>query len=167
MQNNKFPRNLIEDMFNSNVSFETIMHIPSLTASDSNNVSDQFEEFLGDAYEDWTSKSLVKQCPALESTLIQIRDNDQIIQFAGEVIQDFHRACDDLEFLILISIRIPFNFRFGQDGKYHSNSLGGAFRQQWILAKDMVDAAEIAVKRAEELHQEEESKARKEQGLEG
>lgn len=166
MQNNKFPRSLIEDMFNSNVTFETIMHIPSLTASDSQNVSDQFEEFLGDAYEDWTSKSLFKQCPALESTLIQIRDNDEIMQFAGEVIQDFYRACDDLEFLILISIRIPYNFKFDQEGKYRSNSLGGAFRQQWILAKNMIDAAEIAVKRAEDLHQEEESKARKEQGLE-
>lgn len=166
MPSNKFPRNLIEDMFNSNVTFETIMHIPSLTASDSHNVSDQFTDFLDDAYEEWTSKSLLKQCPALESTLTEIRFNDEIKQYAGDVIQDFYRACDDLEFLILISIRIPFNFRFDQDGKCCSNSLGGAFRQQWILAKDMIDAAGIAVNRAEELHKEEESKARKEQGLE-
>lgn len=167
MSNNKFPRNLIEEMFNSNVTFEKILHIPSLTASDSHNVSDQFADFLDDAYEDWTSKSLFKQCPALESTLIQIRDNDEIKHYAGEIIQDFYRACDDLEFLILISTRIPYNFKFDQEGKYRSNSLGGAFRQQWILAKNMIEAAEIAVKRAEDLHQEEELKARKEQGLEG
>lgn len=167
MSNNKFPRNLIEDMFNSNVTFEKILHIPSLTASDSQNVCDQFADFLDDAYEDWTSKSLFKQCPALESKLIQIRDNDDIKHYAGEIIHDFYHACDELEFLILISIRIPYNFKFDQEGKYRSNSLGGAFRQQWILAKNMIDAAEIAVKRAEDLHQEEELKARKEQGLEG
>jgi hypothetical protein len=101
MQNNKFPRNLIEEMFNSNVTFETILHIPSLTASDSHNVSDQFADFLDDAYEDWTSRSLLKQCPALESTLIQIRDNDEIKHYAGEIIQDFYRACDDLNSLSL------------------------------------------------------------------
>ena len=167
MQNNKFPRNLIEEIFNSNVIFEKILHVPSLTASDSHNVSDQFTDFLDDAYEDWTSKSLLKQCPALESTLAWIKVEDDIREYAGDVIQDFYRACDDLEFLILISIRIPYNFKFDQEGKYRSNSLGGAFRQQWILAKNMIDAADIAVKRAEDLHQEEELKARKEQGLEG
>lgn len=166
MQNNKFPRNLIEEIFNSNVIFEKILHVPSLTASDSHNVSDQFTDFLDDAYEDWTSKSLLKQCPALESTLAWIKVEDDIREYAGDVIQDFYRACDDLEFLILISIRIPYNFKFDQEGKYRSNSLGGAFRQQWILAKNMIDAADIAVKRAEDLHQEEELKARKEQGLE-
>ncbi len=167
MPNNKFPRNLIEEIFNSNVIFEKILHVPSLTASDSHNVSDQFTDFLDDAYEDWTSKSLLKQCPALESTLAWIKVEDDIREYAGDVIQDFYRACDDLEFLILISIRIPYNFKFDQEGKYRSNSLGGAFRQQWILAKNMIDAADIAVKRAEDLHQEEELKARKEQGLEG
>ncbi|WP_336152582.1 hypothetical protein [Acinetobacter ursingii] len=163
----KFPKNLISEMYNSNVCFEQILHIPSLTASDSHNVSDQFTEFLGDAYEDWTSKSLLKQCPALESTLGWIKVEDKIEEFASEVIQEFYRACNDLEFLILISIRIPFNFKFTEDGRYRSNSLGGAFRQQWILAKNMIDAAEIAIQRAENLHQEEELKARKEQGLEG
>lgn len=162
-----FPKKLIRDMFDSNVYFEQILHIPSLTASDAHNVSDQFIEFLGDAYEDWTSKSLFKQCPALESTLIEIRENDQIVDHARDIIQDFYHACDELEFLILISIRIPFNFRFNEDGKYRSNSLGGAFQQQWILAKNMIDAAEIAIQRAEELHQKEEQKARIEQGLEG
>lgn len=162
----KFPKNLISDMYDSNVRFEQILHIPSLTASDAQNVSDQFSEFLGDAYEDWASKSLLKQCPALEATLVQIRDNDQIEQYAQEVINDFYHACGELEFLILISIRIPFNFKFTEDGKYRSNSLGGAFRQQWILAKNMISAAETAIQRAEELHQQEEQKARKEQGLE-
>ncbi|MDQ8995156.1 hypothetical protein RFH54_04235 [Acinetobacter soli] len=167
MSNNQFPKKLISEMYDSNVCFEQILHIPSLTASDAQNVSDQFTEFLGDAYEEWTSKSLLKQCPALESTLGWIKVEDKIEEFAGEVIQNFYRACNDLEFLILISIRIPFNFKFSDDGKYHSNSLGGYFQQQWILAKNMIEAAEIAIQRAEELHQQEEQKARKEQGLEG
>lgn len=162
-----FPRQLISDMWDSNVTFDTIIHIPTLLASSSERVSDQFQDFLRDAYEEWTNTLLLKQCPALESTLKEIRENDEIEHHAGEVAQDFYRACGELEFLILLSIRIPFNFKFNQDGKYCSNSLGNAFQQQWILAKNMVDAAEIAIKMAEELHQEKEQIARKQQGLEG
>lgn len=162
-----FPRQLISDMWDSNVTIDTIMHIPTLLASSSERVSDQFQDFLGDAYEEWTSTLLLKQCPALESTLKEIRENDEIEQYAREVIQDFHRACGELEFLIRLSIRIPFDFRFNEDGKYLSNSLGGSFQQQWILAKNMVDAAETAIKMAEELHEEKEQIARKQQGLEG
>ncbi|KQD15103.1 hypothetical protein APD05_01895 [Acinetobacter nosocomialis] len=161
-----FPRQLISDMLDSNVTFDTILHIPTLLASSSEQVSDKFQEFLDDAYEEWQSSLLLEQCPALKSTLKEIRENNDIKHYAGEVLQDFHRACGDFEFLIEIEIRIPFNFRFDKDGKYQSNSLGGYFRVQWILAKNMVDAAQIAIKIAEELHSVEEAKARKEQGLE-
>ena len=167
MSTNKFPKKLISEMYDTNVCFEQILHIPSLTASDAHNVSDQFIEFLGEAHEDWISDSLLKQCPALECTLGWIKVEDKIEEFAGDVLQDLYRACNELEFLILISIRIPFNFKFSEDGKYHSNSLGGYLQQQWILAKNMIEAAEIAIQRAEELHQEKEQEARKEQGLEG
>lgn len=166
MSKSNFPKNLISEMWDNNVTFDTIMHIPTLLASSSTRVSDQFQDFLGDAYEEWTSSQLLKQCPALELTLKEIRENDQIDQYAGEVIQDFNEACGDFEFLILLSTRIPYNFQFNEDGKYRSNSLGGAFQQQWILAKNMINAAETAIKMAEELHQLEELKARKKQGLE-
>lgn len=167
MSNNKFPKNLIEEMFNSNVTFETILHLPSLSASDPHNLSEKFIDFLSDAYDESTSSLLLKQCPALEPTLKWIRVQHDIEEYASDVLQDFNRACNELEFLILISTRKPYNFKFDQDGKYRSNSLGGYFIQDWILAKNMIEAAEIAIKMAEKIHQEEEVKARKEQGLEG
>lgn len=166
MSKSNFPKNLISEMWDSNVTFDTIMHIPTLLASSSTRVSDQFQDFLGDAYEESISSQLLKQCPTLESTLKEIRENQEIEQYAGEIIQDFHNGCGDHEFLILLSTSIPYNFKFDPDGKYCSNSLGGAFQQQWILAKNMIDAAETAIRIAEELHQTEEQKARKKQGLE-
>lgn len=163
----EFPKNLIGEMWDANVTFETIMHIPTLLATNSHRVSDQFQDFLSAAYEPYTSAQLLKQCPELESTLQEIRENEQIEEYAGEVAQDIYNNCGQFEFLILISIRIPYNFSFDENGKYRSNSLGGAFQQQWILSKKMIDAAQTAIAMAEELHSEEEQKARKEQGLEG
>ena len=163
----KFPRNLIQDMWNSNVFFETILHIPTLLASNSTQVSDSFQEFLSDAFEDWQNEDLKKQCPNLESTLVEIKENDDIEDYAGEVAEDIVNQCGEFEFLIKLETRMPYNFKFDENGKYRSNSLGGYFRLQWILAKNMVDAAEKAIKIAEAIHDEEEQKARKEQGLEG
>ncbi|MCG7219516.1 hypothetical protein [Acinetobacter sp. AG3] len=163
----KFPRNLIQDMWNSNVFFETILHIPTLLATSSTRVSDSFQEFLSDAYEDLQNEDLKKQCPTLESTLVEIKENDHIEDYAGEVANDIVNQCGEFEFLIKLETRIPYNFKFDENGKYRSNSLGGYFRLQWILAKNMVDAAEKAIKIAEAIHDDEEQKARKEQGLEG
>lgn len=163
----KFPNKLVSDLWNANTTFETILHLPSLSASDPHNLSEKFIDFLSDAYDESTSSLLLKQCPALEPTLKWIRVQHDIEEYASDVLQDFNRACNELEFLILISTRKPYNFKFDQDGKYRSNSLGGYFIQDWILAKNMIEAAEIAIKMAEEIHQEEEAKARKEQGLEG
>ena len=162
---NKFPKELLSDMYDSNVRFEKILHIPTLCASISERVSDEFQEFLGDAYEEKQSADLLAQCPTLERTLKEIRENDDIQDFAGEVAQDLYRECSDFEFLINIEIAVSYNFRFSEDGKYSSNSLGGIYQMQWILAKDMVNAAEIAIERAEALWERECEKAKREQGL--
>lgn len=164
MTTSKFPHNLISEMWNSNVRFDKILHIPTLVCSDSERISDEFQEFLGDAYEEWQSAELLKQCPTLESTLKEIRENENIDDYAGEVAQDIYRASGEFEFLILLAMRIPFNFRFDVSGKYISNSLGGMFQMKWILAKSMVHAAEQAIQIADALHQEKEQEARKEQG---
>lgn len=160
----KFPKNLIGDMWNSNVRFDTILHIPTLVSSSHERVSDEFQEFLGDACEDYQSAELLKQCPALESILKEICENENIEEFAGEVAQNLYRACEVFEFLISIEIRMPFNFRFDVNGKYLSNSLGCMFHMKWILATSMVHAAEQAIQIADAFHQEKEQEARKEQG---
>lgn len=161
----KFPRKLLSDMFDSNVRFDTIMHIPTLHCSMSERVSDEFQDFLGDAYEEKQNADLLEQCPSLERTLKEIRENDSIEDFAGEVAQDMYRECGDFEFLIKLEIAFPFNFQFNEKGEYRSNSLGGRYIIQWILAKDMVHAAEIAIARAEALWECECEKAKREQGL--
>ncbi|MBP6114922.1 MAG: hypothetical protein KA474_09510 [Acinetobacter sp.] len=161
-----FPKKLISDMWDSNVRFDTILHIPSLTASSSHRVSDGFQEFLEAAYEEHQSQELLKQCPELASTLKEIQENEEIEDYAGEIAQDIYNSCGFFDFLINVEIRMPYDFRFDEKGTYLSNSLGGMFRMQWILAKDMVHAAEIAIQIAEDIHQEEEQKARKKQGLE-
>ncbi|BFM36211.1 hypothetical protein [Acinetobacter towneri] len=164
MTTSKFPHNLISEMWNSNVRFDTILHIPTLVTSDHERVSDDFQEFLSDAYEECQSSKLLEQCPALESTLKEIRENENIEEYAGEVAQDLYRACGEFEFLILLETRMPFNFRFDENGKYLSNSLGCMFSMQWILATSMAHAAVQAIQIAEALHQEKQQEARKEQG---
>ncbi|WP_228722573.1 hypothetical protein [Acinetobacter lwoffii] len=161
----KFPRKLLNDMYDSNVRFDKIMHIPTLICSISERVSDEFQEFLGDAYQEKQSADLLAQCPTLERTLKEIRENDDIEEFAGEIAQDLYRECGDFEFLINIEIAFPFNFSFNEKGEYRSNSLGGQYIMQWILAKDMVNAAEIAIERAEAIWERECEKAKREQGL--
>jgi len=161
----KFPKKLLSDMFDSNVRFDKIMHIPTLLCSSSERVSDEFQDFLGDAYNEKTNADLLAQCPSLESTLKEIRENKDIEDYAGEVAQDLYRECGDFEFLINLEIAFPFNFSFTEEGKYRSNSLGGRYIMQWIVAKDMVNAAEIAIERAEALWERECEKAKIEQGI--
>ena len=69
----KFPRQLMSDMWDSNVRFDKILHIPTLSASMSDRISDEFQGFLGDAYEDYQNAALLEQCPALASTLKESR----------------------------------------------------------------------------------------------
>ncbi|MBU3846000.1 MAG: hypothetical protein H9855_03285 [Candidatus Acinetobacter avistercoris] len=161
----KFPKKLLGDMFDSNVRFEKILHIPTLCASISDRVSDEFQEFLSDAFEEKQSADLLAQCPTLERTLKEIRENDDIEDFASEVAQDLYRESGDFEFLINIEIATPYNFKFSEEGKHFSNSLGGIYQMQWILAKDMAHAAEIAIERAEALWERECEKAKREQGI--
>ena len=162
---NKFSNKLINDMWNSNVRFDTILHIPTLTISSSERVSDEFQDFLESAYEESQSTELLKQCPALESTLKEIRENENIQYYAGDVAQEIYKDCGDFEFLIQLETRIPFNFNFDENGKYQSNSLGGAFRMHWILAKSMVHAAEIAIEHAEGVWNTECEKAKQKKGF--
>lgn len=109
----------------------------------------KFKDFLGDAYNEKQNADLLAQCPSLESTLKEIRENNEIESYAGEVARDLFDQCGEFEFLIKLEIAFPSRFKFNEEGKYVSNSVGGQYILQWILAKDMVNAAEIAIERAE------------------
>ncbi len=163
MSNNKFPSQLSEEMFNNNVVFRKILHVPTLNVD--LDVSEDFEEFLWDL-ESQNGEELKEQHPQLEGFINNVLRNlsrEWAIDHASNLVADH----SDFEFLINLEIAIPFNFRFSADGAYQSNSLGRSYRCQWIFAKSMKDAAEQAIKLAEKLHAEEEKKARIEQGLEG
>lgn len=101
-------------MWDSNVRFDTILHIPSLTASSSHRVSDDFHEFLEAAYEEHQSQELLKQCPELASTLKEIQENEEIEDYAGEIAQDIYNSCGFFDFLINVEIRMPYDFRFDE-----------------------------------------------------
>ncbi len=161
--NNKFPSALSGEMFNNNVVFHKILHVPTLNVG--LNVSEDFEEFLW-ALETQNGDDLKEQHPQLEGFINNVLRNlsrEWAIDHASNLVADH----SDLEFLVNLEIAIPFNFRFSEDGKYLSNSLGRSYRCQWILATSMKNAAEQAIKLAEELHAKEEQKARIEKGLEG
>lgn len=161
--NNKFPSALSEEMFNYSILFSKILHVPTLNVGEK--VSEDFEEFLW-ALDCQNADDLIEQHPRLEGFIKNVQRNMSRGWFedhANDLVNDH----SDFEFLINLEIAIPYNFRFTEDGKYLSNSVGGYSRLQWIFATDMKDAAEQAIKLAENIHAEEELKARKEQGFEG
>ncbi|KQD29390.1 MULTISPECIES: hypothetical protein [Acinetobacter] len=163
MSTNQFPNQLSEDMFNNNVHFNTILHVPTLNVAQ--NVPEGFEEFLGDM-DSKNAEDLVEQHPQLKQFI------DEVKEYSGSEWNEEHATRlihhhSNFEFLINLHVAIPRNFKFTEDGKFLSCSIGGHYRCQWIFAISMIDAAEQAIKLAEQIHSVEEDKARKEQGLEG
>lgn len=159
----KFTFQLAEDMYNNNVYFDKILHVPTLNVAQ--RVPEGFEEFLGDM-DSRNSEDLVKQHPKLKDFM------DSVKEYTGREWNEEHatyliRHHSNFEFLINLHIAIPRSFRFTEDGKFLSCSIGGRYRCQWIFAISTKDAAEQAIKLAEQIFSEEEIKARKEQGLEG
>ncbi len=160
--NNKFPSALSDEMFRNNIIFHKIIHVPTLNIV--LDVCEDFEEFLW-ALESQNGNDLKEQHPQLEGFINSVLRNpsrEWFIDHASNLVADH----SDLEFLVNLKIAIPFNFRFGTDGTNYSTSLGHSYRCQWIFATSMKDAAEQANKLAEQIHDHEETKARKEQGLE-
>lgn len=158
----KFPRELAEQMFDQNVKFEAILHVPTLSVRDS--VPEQFEDFLSSM--ECNSEDLIAKHPQLKNlieSILEYTDRD----WDGEHAQQLARYCGDLEFLVLVESAIPRNIEFNEEGKFRSCSIGGYYQKDWIFATDMKHAAEQAVKISEEIHDREEQKARKKQGLEG
>ncbi|OTG61212.1 hypothetical protein B9T36_02080 [Acinetobacter sp. ANC 4204] len=162
MNNQKFPRELAEQMFDQNVRFEAILHVPTLSVSHS--VPEKFEDFLSSM--DCNAGDLIEKHPQLKSlieSILEYTDRD----WNEEHAQQLAFYCGDLEFLILVESSIPRNIEFDEKGEFRSCSIGGWYQLDWIFATDMKGAAEQAIKISEEIYEREEQKARKEQGLEG
>lgn len=158
----KFPRELVEQMFDKNVKFEAILHVPTLSVSDQ--VPKQFEDFLSSM--DCNAADLIEKHPQFKKLIesfLEYTDRD----WNEEHAQQLAIYCGDLEFLILVDSSIPRNFEFNEKGEFRSCSISGWYQQDWIFATDMKHAAEQAIKIAEEVRAQAEKKARKEQGLEG
>jgi len=157
-----FPFDLAEGMFDNNVEFNKILHIPTLSVGQK--VPDYFEDFLGDM-DSKNAEYLVERHPELKQFINEVReysDSEWNEEHATRLIRH-HR---NFEFLIQLHIAIPRDFGFCKDRKFLSCSIGGHYIFQWIFASSMNNAAEQAIKLAEQLHDREEVKARKEQGLE-
>ena len=158
----KFPRQLAEDMFNEQVTFEAILHIPTLSFDYS--VSDIFEDFIDSMIDSQNADDIVEQHPQLKNIIEFIQDDENHPTESASVLA---RSCTEFEFLVLVQKAVPRHFKFTPECKFSSCTTGGYFQMNWIFAKDMTHAAEQAIKIAEKIHDEEEQKARKEQGIEG
>jgi len=161
MTTSKFPRELVEQMFDQNVRFETILHVPTLSVSHS--VPEQFEDFLSSL--DCNAEDLISKHPQFKQLIESFQEYTDR-DWNEEHAQQLAHYCGDLEFLILIESSIPRNIEFDEKGKFRSCSVGGWYQQDWIFATDMKSAAEQAIKISEEIYEREEQKARKNQGLE-
>ena len=162
MTTSKFPRELTEQMFDQNVRFEAILHVPTLSVSHS--VPEQFEDFLSSL--DCNADDLLETHPQLHELIVSFLDYTDR-DWDGEHAQQLARYCGDLEFLVLVDSAIPRNIEFDEKGEFRSCSIGGWYQQDWIFATDMKHAAEQAIKIAEDVHAQAEKEARKKQGLEG
>lgn len=161
----KFPYKLLSGMYEGNVDFNLILHIPALTATTEHTVSEAFQDFLEDASNKCISDDLAAQCPAIKGVLDKIRSDKHTAEDAGEIVQNLFNECGELEFLIKLSIREPCNFKFNDKGETTSNSLSSEYVIEWILAKDMEHAATIAIERAKIVRETILEKERAEKGF--
>lgn len=160
----KFPSQLTEDMFHEQVSFESILHIPTLTVTD--NVPEAFEDFLSSL--DCNADNIVKKHPKLQELIGYFQDDENHPTESASLLYRHYNYSDfDFEFLVQVQTSVPRNIKFTSEGNFHSCNTGGFYQLNWIFATDMKNAAEQAIEIAENVFAREEAKARKEQGIEG
>ena len=161
--NVKFPKRLAEDMFNEQVSFDAILHIPTLAITDS--VPEAFEDFLSSL--DCVADNIIKKHPQLKELIELLQDNESHpTESASLLYRHFSYSSFEFEFLVQVQKSVPRNFEFTPEGKFQSCIIGGIYELNWIFATDMKHAAEQAVEIAEKIFLKAETKARKEQGIE-
>lgn len=141
-----FPRELAQEMWNSNVGFEAILHVPTLAVL---KPSDEFKEFCESCH-DGILQPLTEQCPAFAHVLNMMQE-DEDGEYDDEHASNLSLYCSDFEFLVKTQTAIPTRFNFTDEGKFHSCSIGGWYQTNWFFAKDMKHAAEQAIKCAEDI----------------
>lgn len=163
----EFSRELVTELWESGARFSKIMFIPALAASQDYHVSDDFQEFLEDAFESYQGARLLAQCPELKHVIgiIEGSDSKEIQDWAHDIAQDIYQLSGEHKFLVLLSISIPCRFQFNDNGEFVSCSTGGAYHQLWVLAKDMQEAARLAIAEAEQIFNTECQKAKQIQGF--
>lgn len=157
-----FPKNLLSEMYDLNVTFDGIIFIPTLVTYQK--PPEIFDRFIEDAYEDNQSNRLLEQCPSI-SEVIKLIKEDGAEDFPEEIADELARRCGGFDFLVLTQTAIPYNIRFDEKGNHSSNSIGGYFQMEWIIAKDMESAALIALDHAKIMVSKKILEAQREQGL--
>lgn len=157
---NNFKKELVSGMYDANVKFGQIFHIPTLSIL---NIPREFkEDFLGEV----EVKGIIFE--KLKSSWPELFDK-YILDFENVDEEIFVEAITDLgekQFLINIQATVPSNFQYNESGKFISCSLNGGYYNYWIFANDFVEAAEVAVKIGEDLLKVELGKDRQRKGME-
>lgn len=160
-----FPKSLTNAMYDNNVRFAQIMHIPTLSASINEEVSEEFQDFLSSASEGLQCSRLIEQRAELKPLLNKISKCNDLESNGHEFSLSLERLSGDFQFLVQLEAAIPHSFEFNDKGECKNNRVGGRFYMVWILVKDMVDAAKQANEYAEKMYLDELSKAKVEQGI--
>ncbi|NNG82813.1 hypothetical protein [Acinetobacter sp. ANC 5378] len=141
-----FPRELAQEMWNSNVGFEAILHVPTLSVL---KPSDEFKEFCESCH-DGILQPLTEQCPAF-SYVLNMMQEDENGEYDDEHASNLSLYCSDFEFLVKTQTAIPTRFNFTDEGEFQSCSIGGWYQNNWFFAKDMKHAAQQAIACAQEI----------------
>lgn len=149
-----FNTELAEKMFDSNVSFETILHIPTLSVG---RPSESFKEFIESCADNKDLDEFAKTHKGFAFFLKQVQE-DEDAEYAEEHASNLSMYCQDFEFIVQTQTSQCSNFRFNEEGKFLSCSVGGWYRLNWIVAKDMNQAAVIAISNAEMYFQQDMAK---------
>lgn len=157
-----FPKTLLTEMYDLNVTFDGIIFIPTLVTFQK--PTELFSSFIEDAYEDNQSNKLLEQCPSISNVLKLIKE-EGADDYPEEIAQELLNHCGECQFLVLTQTAIPYNIRFDDKGNHSPNSIGGYFQMEWIIAKNMESAVRISVAHAKVMVDEKVLEAKREQGL--
>lgn len=151
MIQDRFPKSLVNDMFEGNARFGHILHLPTLILSEGRD--QEFMDLVDDGY--FFDQEFLKQSANLESHLLEFHPLDrQDYAALASIISQYCPA----DFLVRVEAPIPSNFSF-KDGKFlHCSFSWGYYRAIWVLAKDMADAATQAIAFASTVFEEEQKK---------
>lgn len=145
-------KELVMDMANSNVRFSAIIYLPILQASNPE-ILEEFDDVLYPS-DTFSRNYLLNQWRGLEQ--LEIEEDKEY--FAYELSQQ----CP-YPYMVKIDIAIPFNFKLNDDKSFnYCNTSWGEYYERYLFANSIEDAAEQALKMADEVFERELKKAQDE-----